>query len=160
MEVLQFIYIYSRCVSSSLQPLFMWPTYGLDKKTCISSACLWNMSQCLCSYRKIWWRLEELLERVQCVYKCHYLAGTSAYCAHRGWVLLAVQRGGGWCVSACLMDNKMNRVEDVIRQRERETKKRVVIQWESHTDILRGDGESFWWEEKSINRAMKNEVAS
>ncbi len=31
------------------------------------------------------------LERRQCVYKCHYLAGMSAYCTH--WGLLAARKG-------------------------------------------------------------------
>lgn len=42
------------------------------------------------------------------MYKCHYLAGTSAYCAHWWWVLFVAQRRGGWHASVCLMDNKIN----------------------------------------------------
>lgn len=39
------------------------------------------------------WGYRDCLDGGQYVYKCHYLAGTSAYCALRGWVLLAARRG-------------------------------------------------------------------
>lgn len=48
---------------------------------------------CLCCRRRIWSRLQGMLGERTVWYKCHYLAGASAYCAHRGWVLLAACRG-------------------------------------------------------------------
>lgn len=160
MVMLEFI-----SMQCAIQPPICAHVTGSDKKgepnvkcVCSSSMCLSNM------YRERFDRGYRSCEDSVCV--CHYLAGTSAYCAHWGWVLLAAQRGEvGGVYQPVWWTTKWIEWRMWWTERERERRRRwsdwLVSEKPTHTHSQnRRRNWSFWWEQKSINRAMKNEVAS
>lgn len=111
-------------------PKWRKSTYAKQKETarhkiytCVSQTFLSHMGQCLCYRRKICYRLQEQLgERtVRCMNLILLLSWhLCLLCSVRIRTVCSTKKRGGWHASACLMDNRLNGVEDAMpRERRR-----------------------------------------